>query len=188
VPGLMVIRPADANETVQAWRIAIECMDNPVVLILTRQKLPVLDLNKYPAITDGVKRGGYIIAESDSKTIPDVILIATGSELHLALSSIDQLAKEDLKVRIVSFPCWTLFKSQPLSYQNQILPKEIPQLFIEAGTTLGWNSYIGIDEQFIGVDKYGASAPGEVVMREYGFTVENICEKVRVLLQNERQK
>jgi transketolase len=186
VPGLTVIRPADANETTVAWSIAIESHDHPIALILTRQKLPILDLAKYPAITSGVKCGGYILANA-SVDLPEIILIATGSEVHLALNSRDQLEKEGIKVRVVSLPCWSLFKCQPESYRNQVLPIGIPLLSIEAGVSLGWSSYVGQPENFIAVDHYGASAPGDVVMREYGFTVENVCQKVHALLQESKK-
>ncbi len=192
VPGLTVIRPADANETVIAWRVAIAAHDHPTALILTRQKLPVLDLDKYPTISSGVECGGYTLADAGENLSAEIILIATGSEVHLALNSRDQLAKEGVRARVVSLPCWSLFKSQSQSYQQQVLPKEIPFLSLEAGVSLGWNSYVGPSENFIAVDHFGASAPGEVVMREYGFTVENVCQKAHALLgktkKNDAQK
>ena len=182
VPGLTVIRPADANETSVAWWLAVNSEDHPTALILTRQKLPILDLAKYPAISAGVKRGGYILAD-DADLCPEIILIATGSEVHLALNSRDRLVEEGVKVRVVSLPCWSLFKSQPESYRRKVLPEGIPVLSIEAGVSLGWSSYIGAPDNFIAVDHYGASAPGEIVMSEYGFTVEHVCHKVHGLLQ-----
>ena len=186
VPGLTVIRPADANETAAAWRIAVTCRNAPTALILTRQKLPVLDLHRYPAISAGVPHGGYILADAGEGTRPDVVLIATGSEVHLALNARDRLAIEGLKARVVSLPCWSLFKVQPESYRNQVLAEGVPSLSIEAGETLGWNSYLGPAASVIGVDRYGASAPGETVMREYGFTVENVCQQVHVLLHERK--
>ena len=183
VPGLTVIRPADANETAAAWRIAIESTDGPTALVLTRQKLPVLDLARYPGIPTGVPRGGYVLADAGEGARPDIVVIATGSEVHLALNAHDQLTSDGVKARVVSMPSWSLFKAQPEPYRNQVLPAGIPTLAIEAGVTLGWNSYVGPAEAVIGVDGYGASAPGEVVMREYGFTVENVCQHVRALLQ-----
>jgi transketolase len=182
VPGLTVIRPADANETEAAWRIAIESADRPTALVLTRQKLPVLDLARYPGIPAGVPLGGYILADSPPGARPDIILIATGSEVHLALESRDRLATEGVQARVVSLPSTDVFSMQPEAYRNQVLQPGIPTLAIEAGVTLGWNSYVGPPEAVIGVDHYGASAPGEVVMREYGFTVENVCHKVFALL------
>lgn len=183
VPGLTVIRPADANETAVAWRIAIASRDRPIALVLTRQKLPVLDLARYPGIPAGLPRGGYILADAIGGGLPDIILIATGSEVHLALNAHFRLASEGVKARVVSLPCWSFFKVQPEPYRNEVLPPGIPRLAIEAGVTLGWDSYVGPHAAVVGVDRYGASAPGEVVMQEYGFTVENICQYVAALLK-----
>jgi transketolase len=186
VIGLDVIRPADANETAAAWRIAIEAGDRPTALVLTRQELPVLDPGRYPGIPAGVSRGGYILADATEGARLDVVLIATGSEVHLALESYDRLTSEGVKARVVSLPCWSLFKFQPQAYRDQVLPPEVPTIAIEAGETLGWNSYVGTPGAVIGVDCYGASAPGEVVMREYGFTVENVCGQVHALLESRK--
>jgi transketolase len=183
VPGLIVIRPADANETIAAWRMAVASENHPTALVLSRQKLPVLDVNLYPGILEGVSRGGYVLAEAGKAAMPNVILIATGSEVHLALNARDQLAAKGVKARVVSLPCWSLFKSQPESYQAQVLPKKIPTVAIEAGVTLGWEAYLGPHVAVLGVDRFGASAPGDVVMREYGFTVENVCQHVMALLK-----
>jgi transketolase len=182
VPGLTVIRPADANETTAAWRIAIASRDRPMVLVLTRQKLPVLDLEIYPGIAAGVPRGGYVLADGADGARLDVVLVATGSEVHLALNAHYQLAREGVQTRVVSLPCWSLFKAQPEPYRKEVLPEGVPLLAIEAGVTLGWDSYLGPPVPVLGVDRYGASAPGDVVMREYGFTVENVCRRVRTLL------
>jgi transketolase len=186
VIGLDVIRPADANETAAAWRIAIESGDRPTALILTRQELPVLDPGRYPGIPAGVSRGGYILADATEGARLDVVLIATGSEVHLALESYGRLATEGIKARVVSLPCWSRFKIQPQAYRDQVLPQGVPTIAIEAGETLGWNSYVGTPGAVIGVDCYGASAPGEVVMREYGFTVENVCGQVHALLESRK--
>jgi transketolase len=188
VPGLTVIRPADANETTASWRIAIASGNRPTALVLTRQKLPVLDLALYPAIPSGVPRGGYVLADAPGGSAPDVILIATGSEVHLGLSARERLASEGVKVRVVSLPCWSLFKIQPEPYRDQVLPGGIPSLAIEAGETLGWSTYVGPPAAVTGVDRYGASAPGEVVMREYGFTEENVCQQARALLQGRKRE
>ncbi len=186
VPGLTVIRPADANETTAAWRIAIESKDRPTALILTRQKLPVLDLAIYPGIPAGVSRGGYVLADAGEGARPDIVMIATGSEVHLALHARDQLADEGVKARVVSLPCWSIFKAQKEPYRNEVLPEGVPLLAIEAGVTLGWDSYVGLPMSVLGVDRFGASAPGEIVMREYGFSVENVCQDVRTLLQRRK--
>ena len=142
VLGLSVIRPADANETAIAWTLAIESTDHPTALILTRQKLPVLDLSKYPSVKDGAKRGGYIIADRSESTA-DIIIVATGSEVHLALEASEKLSLEGIEVRVVSLPCWTLFESQPEDYKNAVIPDGVPLMYIEAGETLGWHSYLG---------------------------------------------
>jgi len=186
VIGLDVIRPADANETAAAWRIAIRSGDRPTALVLTRQELPVLDPHLYPGILAGVPRGGYILVDATESARPDVVLIATGSEVHLALESYGRLTSEGVKARVVSLPGWSLFKVQPQTYRDQVLPPGVPTIAIEAGETLGWNSYVGTPGVVIGVDCYGASAPGEVVMREYGFTVENVCGQVHALLESRK--
>ncbi|MDA8218398.1 MAG: transketolase [Dehalococcoidales bacterium] len=183
VPGLTVLRPADANETVAAWRVAIEHRDGPMALVLTRQKLPVLDLDRNPGIPLGVRAGGYVLAEAPGGGQPDVILIGTGSEVHLAIAAREKLASEKVNARVVSLPCWSLFEAQPSEYRNRVLPQGIPMLTLEAGTSLGWKPYVGPHISAIGVDRFGASAPGDVVMGEYGFTVENVCRHVHSLLK-----
>jgi transketolase len=186
VLGLLVIRPADANETVAAWRIAIARRDGPVALVLSRQKLPVLDLARHPSLPAGVLRGGYVLEEAAGSAAPEVLLVATGSEVHLALAARERLTDEGARVRVVSLPCWELFATQPEEYRYRVVPPGVPLLAIEAGTPLGWQSYLGPQTAVIGVDHFGASAPGEVVMREYGFTVENVCERARALIQRQK--
>jgi transketolase len=188
VPGLAVIRPADANETTAAWRIAIESKDRPTALILTRQKLPVLDLAIYLGISTGVARGGYVLADATEGARPDVVLLATGSEVHLALNARNGLAREGVKARVVSLPCWSIFMAQPETYRKEVLPEGVPLLAIEAGVTLGWDSYLGSSVAVLGIDHFGDSAPGETVLREYGFTVENVCRKVRDLLSSAQER
>ena len=188
IPGMVVLRPADANETVAAWRIAIEREEGPVALVLTRQGLPVLDLARYPGIPAGVPLGGYVLADSPPGTRPDVILIATGSEVHLALESRDRLASEGVQARVVSMPSTNMFASQPDEYRETVLPPGVPLLVIEAGASLGWRSYVGPQIAVIGVDSFGASAPGPVVMQHYGFTVENVCKQTHNLLRQVREK
>ncbi len=180
VPGLTVIRPADANETLAAWEYVIRHRHGPIALVLTRQKLPVLDETTYPQLSSNVSRGGYVLADSFTQAKLDLVLIATGSEVHLALESQKRLQMEDIAARVVSFPSWELFAAQTESYREGVLPATVPWLAIEAGTSLGWNSYLGPKNiEVIGVDRYGASAPGEIVMNKYGFNVENICQKSR---------
>ena len=188
IPGMVVIRPADANETVAAWRIAIERRDGPVALVLTRQGLPVLDLARYPGLPAGVPQGGYVLADSPPGARPDIILIATGSEVHLALEARDRLATEGVQARVVSLPSTEVFSMQSDRYRDEVLPPGVPLLAIEAGASLGWRSYVGPQIAVIGVDTFGASAPGPVVMQHYGFTVENVCKQTHDLLRQVKEK
>jgi transketolase len=188
IPGLTLIRPADANETAVAWRIAIEHKKHPVVLVLTRQKLPVLGLDRYPNIPLGVRAGGYVLADAPEDAGPDIILIATGSEVHLALAAREQLAQEGVKARVVSLPSWHLFQAQPAEYREAVLPPEVPMLAIEAGVSLGWRPYVGPHIEVIGVDRFGASAPGDVVMQEFGLNVENVCQRAIALLKKGKKE
>jgi len=181
MPGLMVIRPADANETVVAWRVALESK-RPVALVLSRQSVPTIDRSRY-ASADGLRLGGYILAEAERKA-PELILIATGSETALALAAREKLAERNYRVRVVSLPSWELFEEQPEEYRHDVLPPQVTRrLVIEAGSPFGWERYAGSGGVIQGVDRFGASARGEVVMSEYGFTVENVCLKALELLR-----
>jgi transketolase len=188
IPGMVVLRPADANEAVAAWRVAIGRKQGPVALVLTRQGLPVLDLNSYPAIPAGVPLGGYILADSPATKRPDIILIATGSEVHLALEGRDRLLTEGVHARVVSMPSTNLFAAQSDDYRAKILPTGVPLLVIEAGSPLGWQSFVGPRITVIGIDTFGSSAPGPVVMQHYGFTVENVCRQAHHLLDQLKEK
>lgn len=183
IPGMTVIRPADANETSLAWRVAIEHSKGPVALILTRQGLPILELERYPSILAGVAYGGYILSDTESKSHVDLILIATGSEVHLALEAHHQLTRDGVQSRVVSLPSTNLFSRQSDQYRNEVLPPGIPCLAIEAGASLGWKSYIGPQIDVIGIDSFGASAPGKVVLEHYGFTVENVVAHARSIIE-----
>lgn len=187
VPNLIVIRPADANETVFAWKIAIESLENPVALILTRQKLPILDLQKYPQMAKGVNQGGYVLADKHKKSQMDIILIASGSEVHLALAAREKLLEDGINARVVSLPCWEIFDKQSEIYKKEVLPEGVPILAIEAGVTLGWRPYIGKTVDVIGVDRFGASAPGKIVMEELGFSTNNIVEHVLDILGKKKE-
>jgi transketolase len=179
VPDLTVIRPADGNETVAAWKLAIE-MKKPVALILTRQNVPALDSGTFH-IESGVRRGAYVLKSGGER--PDIILIATGSEVHLALEASEKLAGKGIKARVVSMPSWELFSEQPPSYRDEILPPSVrKRLAIEAGVTLGWWRWVGDEGDVIGIDRFGASAPGNVVMEKYGFSVDNVISRVLALL------
>ena len=186
IPNMLVIRPADANETATAWRIAIDHKDGPVALVLSRQNLPILDLQKYPQLPLGVRAGGYVLAHAAGTTPADITLIATGSEVHLALAAREKLETQGVKARVVSLPCWNLFDAQPVEYRAAVLPPEAPMLAIEAGVSLGWRPYVGRGIEVIGVDRFGASAPGTVVMKEYGFGVDHVTQRALALI--ERQK
>lgn len=180
IPNLLVIRPGDANETVVAWKVALESC-GPVALILSRQNIPTLDRMHY-APAEGLRCGAYVVADVTGG-IPDLILIATGSELHLALAAQDELARQDIRVSVVSMPSWELFDRQPQDYRDGVLPPQVTKrLAIEAGSPLGWHKYVGTAGDILAVEQFGASAPGEIVLREYGFTVENVCRKALALL------
>lgn len=181
MPELIVIRPCDANETAVAWGVAIETRDRPVALILTRQNVPTLDRTQFAA-AEGLRRGAYVLEDAPEGK-PDLILIGTGSEVSLIVRAGKKLTEEGMKVRIVSMPSWKLFDAQPQSYRDSVLPPAMhKRLAVEAGSTQGWCKYIGGGGDVIGADRFGASAPGEVVMREYGFTVENVCQRAMELV------
>ena len=180
IPNLVIIRPADANETAAAWRVALERRDGPTGLALTRQKVPVLfETNRDAAQT--VARGAYVLA--DSSGIPDVLLIASGSEVHLALAARDVLAQRGIAVRVVSMPSWELFEAQPASYRDAVLPPQVTaRLIIEAGVTQGWERYAGPAGDVIGLEHFGASAPYKVLMDKFGFTAQAVVERALRLL------
>jgi transketolase len=187
IPGMVVLRPADANETVAAWRVAIGRKQGPVALVLTRQGLPVLDLSSYPAIPTGVSLGGYILADSPISGRPDIVLIATGSEVHLALEGRERLAAGGVHARVVSMPSTNLFAAQSDDYRERILPTDVPILVIEAGSPVGWQSFVGPRMAVIGIDTFGSSAPGPEVMEHYGFTAENVCRQAHRVLDNNKE-
>jgi transketolase len=182
IPGLIVIRPADANEAAEAWRVALTSTSQPVALILTRQQLPILDRTEY-ALADGTALGAYILADADDGK-PDLILIASGSEVALIVAARSELAKQGLKVRIISMPSWELFEEQNTDYRNHVLPPSVTaRLAVETGVAQGWHRYIGDKGDVIAIDGFGASAPGEVLLQKYGFTVENVCIRALMLLR-----
>jgi len=180
VPNMTVIRPADANETLEAWKIAVTNTKGPTTLIFSRQNLPVLDRGFCNAAS-GTKQGGYILWESALN--PDVILIATGSEVSLTLTAARKLAETGTKVRVVSMPCWEIFDRQPPEYRESVLPSRISaRIAVEAGIKLGWEHYVGLNGKIIGMETFGASAPGPVLYEKFGFTVEKIVEAAQELL------
>ncbi len=180
IPDLNVFRPADGRETAAAWAAALQRTDGPTALLLTRQKLPTLDRSSTD-YAQGALRGGYVLADPPSGE-PQAILIATGSEVHLALGAHEKLLTEGLPTRVVSLPCWELFEAQDEAYRNEVLPAGLPRAAIEAGVSQGWERYIGLDGLFIGVERYGASAPYQDLAVEYGLTVDNVLARVRAWL------
>jgi transketolase len=187
IPGLTVIRPADANEVAEAWRVAVKNKNGPTAIVLTRQNVPVIDRGRFHPAT-GLRKGAYILSDSSS-TKPEVILIATGSEIHLALEVHEKLRSEGIKTRVVSMPSWELFEQQPEKYRQEVLPPGVTRrVSIEAGVTLGWHRYVGREGEIIGIDHFGTSAPGAVLLKEFGFTAENILERVRSLLTKKKGK
>jgi len=208
IPNLLVIRPADANETARAWRVALERRDGPTALILTRQSVPHVTP---PDNRCGVARGAYILAEAgphedapsagDLLTIatgggigvevslaahkerPDLVLIASGSEVSLALDARRQLAGEGITARVVSMPSWELFDAQPADYRAAVLPNGVPRLAIEAGVTLAWPRYVGLEGDTLGLDRYGASGPYKILYQQLGITVDAIVARAKALVK-----
>lgn len=180
IPQLIVLRPADANEVAEAWRYALCCADHPVTLILSRQPLPTYDRTKYSPAAN-VTRGAYTLADSDDE--PEVILMASGSEVQLCVEAYEQLKTEGVGARVVSMPSWELFERQPAEYREQVLPSKIrARVAVEAGTSLGWREYVGLDGRIIARREFGASAPLKDLLKQFGFTVENVVAEARALL------
>jgi transketolase len=181
VPNLTVIRPADAAETAVAWKAFINQKDGPVALILTRQKLPILDRGKFPS-AENLMKGAYVLADPPGGN-PDIILLATGSEVHPAIEAYEKLTAEGLAVRVVNMPSWELFEKQTNTYKDHVLPPSIPaRLAIEAASTQGWHRYVGLEGDVIGMTGFGASAPGPTLFEKFGFTSNNIIIKAKSLL------
>ena len=186
IPNLWVMRPADPNETAQCWKLAIEHLDGPTALALTRQNVDILDPATYCSML--VERGGYVLAEAKGGD-PHIILIATGSEVGLALKAKAQLEKEGIGTRVVSMPCTELFDAQPKEYRDSVLPPAIrTRIAVEAGATCGWWKYVGLEGDVIGLDRFGASAPGDIVMDKLGFNVPNVVQRAQALLARRRSK
>ncbi len=180
IPHMIVIRPGDANEVAEAWRVVMDQKKHPVALCLTRQAIPTLDRSKY-APASGVRQGGYILADSAGQ--PDIILIGTGSELQYAVEAGEELKAEGVKVRVVSMPSCELFDHQPQDYRDKVLPPAVrKRVVIEAGATLGWYKYVGLDGKVIGRDNFGASAPVKDLYKHFGFTTDNVYATARALL------
>jgi transketolase len=181
VPNLTVIRPSDASETVEAWRAALLRADGPTALIFSRQGLPILDRNKYPSAKN-LQRGGYTLWQPVEGK-PDVILIATGSEVHIALEAAGKLAAEGIQPRVVSMPSWELFDAQPENYRQEVLPSDVKiRVAIEAGIKLGWEHYVGTRGAIVGLGSFGASAPADLLYEKFGITAEAVVSRIKELL------
>jgi transketolase len=181
IPNLTLLRPGDANETAVAWQIALATRGRPVLVVLTRQAVPTLDRSRY-ASAEGVRRGAYVLSDAANGK-PQLILIASGSEVGLIVAAAERLRREDVAVRCVSMPSWDLFDALPKAERDAVLPPSVrARLAVEAGATQGWHRYVGDMGDVIGVDRFGASAPGETVLREYGFTIENVYARAKALL------
>jgi transketolase len=182
MPNMTVLRPSDATETVEAWRVALTHTEGPVGLVLTRQKLPVIDRKGF-APASGLAQGAYVLADAIGSA-PDVILIATGSEVSIALDAHERLTKDGIRSRVVSMPSWELFEAQPQAYRDTVLPPSIrARVSIEAASPFGWERYAGLEGGIIGVNHFGASAPGPVVMRAFGFTPEHVVDTAKAVLK-----
>jgi transketolase len=181
VPGLTLIRPGDANETAVAWKVALEARDRPVLLALTRQLVATLDRSRY-ASAEGLRRGAYVLSDARDNA-PALILMASGSEVGLILAAADRLGAEGVAVRCVSVPSWDLFDAQPATYRDEVLPPKVTaRLAVELGVEQGWHRYVGERGDMLGIDRFGASAPADVLLEKYGFTVDNVVARARKLL------
>jgi len=174
IPNLTVIRPADANEAAVASCVAVESRDRPVALVLSRQNVPILDRSQY-ASADGLRRGAYVLYDP-TPVVPQLILLASGSEVQIAVDAENLLRQRGIFARVVSMPSWELFEEQPEDYRASVLPPAIrARLAVEAGVAQGWRHYVGDAGTVLSIEKFGASAPGPVVFKEYGFTPEHVC-------------
>jgi transketolase len=181
IPDLLVIRPADANETRVAWQVALEARDRPTLIALTRQAVPTLDRDRL-ASAEGLRRGGYVLnPPGPGAASPDVVLMATGSEVALIVEAAAALAREGIAARLVSLPCWRLYEEQDAAYREAVLPPAVTaRVAIEAATTFGWDRFAGSHGRIIGIDRFGASAPGATVMKELGITAGHVVEAARL--------
>ena len=179
VPGMRVIRPGDANEVAEAWRHVVTLKEHPACLVLSRQPLPTLDREKYAAAS-GLKRGAYVLADPPQGGEPEVILMATGSEVSLVVGAYETLTKEGIRARVVSFPSWELFEDEPVEYRNSVLPPHITaRVSVEQGSTIGWDRYVGSTGAVIGMHTFGASAPLAALQKKFGFTPDAVAEAAR---------
>jgi transketolase len=180
MPNLIVLRPGDANEVTEAWRIIPQLKSSPVALVLTRQNLPTLDRSKYAAAS-GVAKGAYVLADSGGK--PEVILLATGSEVSLCVEAYEKLKSEGVKARVVSMPSWEIFEQQDAAYKESVLPSDVTaRVSVEMASTLGWARYTGLKGRNIGMRRFGASAPLKDLLKYFGFTVDTVMQEARAAM------
>jgi transketolase len=185
IPGLITLRPADANEVVEAWRLIMQLRHEPLALVLTRQPLPTLDRSKY-APASGVARGAYVLADVGDGQ-PDVLLLATGSEVWLCIEAYEQVRAEGIKARVVSMPSWELFERQSQDYRDSIIPPRVTaRVSVEQASTLGWTRYVGWTGESIGMQTFGASAPLKALQTKFGFTPERIVAAAKAQVANVR--
>jgi transketolase len=185
IPNLVVIRPADANETSIAWKAAIERKGGPTLIALTRQAVPTLDRSKY-ATAEGLLNGAYVLADLGGSEA-EILLMASGSEVQLVVAAAERLAEENYCVRVVSFPSWELFNATTPEYQRKVLPEGVrKRVAVEMGVAMGWEKYVGEDGVVLSIEGYGASAPYQTILQEYGFTVENVYQQAKQLLDQKR--
>jgi transketolase len=181
IPGLIVLRPADANEVVEAWKVVMQLDHQPAALILTRQDLPTLDRARY-APASGVAKGAYILADAQGGK-PDVLLLASGSEVALCVEAHEQLTAEGIRSRVISMPSWELFHDQDASYRDSVLPPDVTaRVSVEQASVFGWASYVGLTGTSIGMRSFGSSAPLKDLQKEFGFTVERVVEAAKAQL------
>jgi transketolase len=181
IPRLVVIRPADANEAAEAWRVAMQAKEHPVALVLTRQAIPTFDRTKY-ASAEGLRKGAYVMA--DSAGIPEVILMGSGSEVQLCIAAHEQLTSAGIRSRVVSMPSWEIFNLQSQEYQDSVLPPQVrARVAVEAGTGLGWSEYVGETGRVIALYDFGASAPIKDLLTHFGFTAEHVAREARALIK-----
>jgi transketolase len=185
IPNLWVIRPADANETSIAWKVALARTEGPVAILLSRQNLPVLE----PEQVAGADRGGYVVWEAESDNgLPDLLMLATGSEVWVTIEAAKKLQEDGVSARVVSMPCWELFEEQPSDYRDSVLPPDVDQrIAVEAGVSLGWQRWVGMDGAIVSIEHFGASAPGAIVLEKFGYTPENIASRAQSLLERRQR-
>jgi transketolase len=185
IPQLYVIRPADANEVAQAWRVMMTSHERPVALILSRQPLPTFDRTKY-APAAGLDKGAYVLA--DCEGTPDVILLGTGSEVQLCVGAHERLKSEGIKSRVVSLPCWELFERQPEEYRESVLPTSVrARVAVEAGSNFGWHMFVGLDGRIVARRQFGASAPLKELLKQFGFTVERVAAEAKIAIEQAKR-